>query len=753
MGSSENTRTRTAPFIVAIFSGSFLLFLVQPTLGQYILPWFGGSPATWTACLLFFQTGLLLGYLYAHYLTVRLGLHRALLVHAVVLILSILQLPLQPDPAWKLSGDTEPTFRVLGALISCVGLPYVLLSSTSPLIQAWFARCSEKNKPYRFYAWSNAGSFLALALFPLVLAPNLGRVAQTRLWSLLYVLCICLVLWCAYCTYRSGSTVSASGAVSDTSPWRQKVFWFVLPMVSSLLLMAVTHGLSQDISVTPVLWIVPLGLYLLTFTLVFAWPGLYRRWRLVGAYVVAVAVAIWMMEDELRLSMTNQFLAYNGILFVCCMLLHGELERIKPDPSALTRYYLYIAIGSVLGSVIGAIILPGLFDVFIEFPVGLVATGLVFLLLIGTLKSIHAIDNMRRTQKLLMGLVVVTVLLSSFRFGQHFMGIYDRSLVVSRSFYGFLRVSLHPQESRKPWVKNFLSGRISHGFQHLRSECSREPTAYFVRGTGVGLAMDWRPDEKGRRFGVVGLGIGTLAAYGKPGDEFRFYEINPDVIDMASTHFSFLADTPATWSIVTGDGRQSLELEARALEERKREARTPDELQRTEESAMFDVLVLDAFSGDSVPAHLLTREAMDTYLALLKPDGILAINVTNAHINLLPVIQAHVGERKMEGRWVQYPRDENQYCDMLGWKGRRCAGKWLDDPSLPRDELNKRKKAAWYDCKVTWLGAYFSYWVLMSHNQHFLGSDAVEQAITERPPAGTPLVWTDDHAPIWPLLK
>ncbi len=753
MEASENTKSRQAPYIIAIFSGSFLLFLVQPILGQYILPWFGGSPATWTACLLFFQTGLLLGYLYAHYLTLRLGLHRALLVHAVVLVLSALQLPLQPDAAWHMSGEMEPTFRIIGALVSCVGLPYVLLAATAPLVQAWFARCSPGNQPYRFYAWSNAGAFIALALFPLVLGPNLGRAAQTKLWSLLYVLSVGLILWCAYCTYRTGSVASEPGAASDTSPWRRKIHWLVLPSISSLLLMAATHGLSQDISVTPVLWIVPLGLYLLTFILTFAWPGLYRRWLLGFAYMLALATAIWMMEQGHHISMTSQFLAYNGILFLCCLLLHGELERIKPDPSALTRYYLYIAIGGVVGAVVGAILLPGFFDVFVEFPVGLIATGLAWLVLIWTTEKRATGQIWRRPRMWLMGLVAVMVLLSSVRFGQHFMDTYDRSVVVRRSFYGFLRVSLHPQGRPIPLVKNFLSGRISHGFQHLRPSCRQVPTAYFVRESGVGLAMDWRPDEKGRRYGVVGLGIGTLAAYGRQGDAFRFYEINPDVVDVAMTHFTFLEDTPATWSIVRGDGRHSLEYDARSLEDLKRAAKTPEELQLVEEKGMYDVLILDAFSGDSVPTHLLTREAMETYLTLLKPDGILAVNVTNAHINLLPVIQAHAMERKMEGRWVEYPRNQRQYCDMLGWKGRRCVGKWLDDPSLSRDEVNARKKDAWYDCKVTWLGAYFSYWVLMSHNQHFLDSEAVIQASTTRPPAGPPLIWTDDHAPIWPLLK
>jgi spermidine synthase len=587
----------------AIFLGAFLLFLVQPIIAKQILPWFGGSAAVWATCMVFFQVVLLAGYAYADLTTRRLTTKRQVALHVGLLVVSLLVLPITPSGAWKPQGDENPSWRILGLLAVTIGLPYLLLSTTSPLLQAWFTRRFHHAAPYRLFALSNLASLLALLAYPVLIEPWVSTATQSMTWSVLYALFALLCGYAAISSGRGAVPASAPGpaatAAGEAAPsGMQQLIWLLLPAMASFLLLAVTNHICQNVASLPFLWILPLGLYLGTFILCFDHPRWYRR----NVFLVLAAIALpWMgwYSDSLDLKLVVPM--YLAGLFVCCMFCHGELALLKPAPRYLTTYYFMISLGGAIGGLLVGLAAPYLLAGYFELAIGLVACALLLLY---------------RTARIAWWAVlgsVAAVAVTAWGAGKAVDYQIASSRVMLRNFYSVLRTR---DDTTPAEFRSMLHGGIVHGGQLLDPELRFQPSSYFGPTSGYGRLFASLPDTP-RRVGVIGLGAGSMVAHARAGDIFRFYEINPQVLELAQLEFTFLTDSPATIEVVLGDGRLSLEREP---------------------GHQFDVLAMDAFSGDSIPMHLLTREAMAIYLRHLKPSGVLAFQATNRFIDIAPVV-------------------------------------------------------------------------------------------------------------------
>lgn len=646
-------------YAITIFLSAFLLFEVQPVIAKIILPWFGGTSAVWSTCMLFFQLVLLLGYLYAHWLHKRLAPRRQALVHIAVLALSLAVLPILPAAHWK-TGAGQPSFRILALLSATVGMPYFLLSSTSPLLQAWYARSHKEAMPYRLFALSNFASMLALLSYPLLVEPNLPNRVQAYGWSVSYAL---FVLVCAVTAWRSAVRAVAAfedGALDpagEAAPtWSLRGLWLALAASASVLLLAVTTHLTQDVAAIPFLWILPLSLYLLSFIVCFEAPRLYRRAVFLPLLAVSLAFMAlrlwpglrnveapwleWLTSMDIRVTIA----AFAGALFICCMVCHGELARLKPHPRHLTGFYVTVSLGGAIGGLFVGLVAPNLFHAYYEFPIGLALCLLTITLVLG--QSLTGFAMPRR----LAGMAALSVVLAAYYWWlvSSMRTMVKDYRVVARNFYGQLRVrdngDPHFDESS---ARILVHGVINHGQQMLRDEYRRLPVTYFCPESGIGRAMRALEGQP-RRIGILGLGCGTLAAYGRAGDTIRIYEINPLVIDIARREFTYLSDTPAQVGTAIGDGRLVIESEPANHE--------------------FDILVMDAFSGDSVPVHLITREAFRSYFAHLKPGGILAVNISNKYLDLEPVMQRAAESLGKTGFVYHYtPEDDDILCFSCSW--------------------------------------------------------------------------------------
>lgn len=675
---------------VTILLGAFLLFQVQPLIAKYVLPWFGGSPAVWTTCMLFFQLFLLVGYLYAHLLTTRLKLRSQVIVHLVLLAASLLVLPIIPSDSWKPEGGEQPVMRILAMLTILLGLPYGLLSATSPLLQRWFSTLAPNVSPYRFFALSNIGSFLALLSYPFAVEPFLSRYAQGLVWSWgmgAYALC------CGFCALQvlwlGSETATATSAAPrrDDLSWQDRFLWIALPATASVLLLAVTNKMCQDVAVVPFLWIVPLLVYLLSFIVCFEKPGWYSRAGfgvlfLIGCAAVSV-IPFWQSDPPLLLSVV----AYLTMLFAAAMLCHGELYRRKPAVASLTVFYLTIAAGGALGGVLVVIVAPAIFSDYTELTLGvLVCALLYFAVLYRDKKSPLYAGRPRWAWALL------TAAFLLFGIFQQAARSRERQFMVSgvRNFYGTLKVAEYDADRPKDMHRTMRHGAILHGLQYLAPNFQALPTAYYTEKSGVGYCIRYYPSSGRRKLGIVGLGVGTLAAWGQEGDTVRFYEINPAVEELAGKYFTYLQKTKAAVEVVQGDARLSLERES---------------------PQMFDVLVLDAFNSDSPPVHLLTREAFAIYRRHMKPGGAIAINITCKYLNYFPVV-ARLAEES----------------------GYRWA--YLFDPNT---------EDAFYRSSSTWM--------VLSTNAGLLeNADFLRMCTLPRMPYKSFPVWTDDYSALLPIV-
>ncbi len=681
-------------YALTIFTGAFLLFLVQPLIGKYILPWFGGGTGVWTTCILFFQLLLLGGYAYAHFTTRWLRPRAQVILHLILLGAALSLLPITPGDSWKPNQSGDPTLRILGLLAMSLGLPYFVLSSTGPLLQHWFSRTHPNVSPYRLYALSNVGSLLALLSFPFFFETHFTRSIQAGLWGWGLVIYVAGCGGCALKFWRRPRTenpsslnnaVAVGTASAPTSV--NRLLWLLLPACASLLLLAVTNKICQEVAVIPFLWVLPLALYLLSFIICFDNPRWYLR-SVFGPALIAVLWGIgWLLIQGQTVSILKQIGIYSAGLFICCMICHGELYRLKPDPRYLTGFYLMIAAGGALGGIFVALIAPLIFSDYFELQWGLLLCGLLFVFLY----TRHQIPGrfQRWQVPLCVGLSVALVMFAIVLWRQaHSSG--GLTTYQSRNFYGVLKVVRHNNDNPELRYVELYHGATLHGRQFTDPSRAAGPTTYYGEDSGIGLALQALSGDP-RRLGIVGLGAGTLASYAHAGDFVHLYEINPEVQKLATGTFTFLSNCPATMEITLGDARLSLEKEP------------PQE---------FDLIALDAFSSDAIPVHLLTKEAFDGYERHLKTNGTIAVHVSNRYLNLEPVV-------------INLAQRGNFKVSVID-----CVitpDKWWNVPSV---------------------------WILLSRNEELNNSTVIRDAA--RPPQNQPgkvPLWTDDFASLAQILR
>lgn len=676
-------------YSITIFLSAFLLFQIQPMIAKMILPWFGGSAAVWITCMVFFQVVLLGGYLYAHLLINRLSVRMQVIVHVVLLFISLLILPVSPGLRWKPSGGEQPILQILGLLSCSVGLPYFLLSTTSPLVQVWYSGTHKAILPYRLFALSNFASLAGLLAYPFLIEPRIALRQQSIGWSVLYGLFVAL---CFFLNLNNSkrkfekknrSTDCTNSSVHTASPpsFRQKLLWLVLSACASILLLSVTNHLTQNIASIPFLWVMPLGLYLLTFILCFDRSSWYRRkvyvWIL---YIVIGLMAYGLVYWGASKSLEIVIPVFCVGLFLCCMFCHGELAVRKPSSEYLTSFYLFLSLGGALGGVTVGLLAPKIFPGYFELPVGLcLCSTLIFLI---NFRKGWLID-------ILSALLVIGVFLASAKC------VYDyssRSLLNARNFYGTLRVKEYSKGKEREH-RSLVHGAINHGIQFMVPDRRKKPLTYYSETSGVGRAIVALQKKGPVKIGTIGLGAGSLAAYARRGDVFRFYEINPTVEEIAKRYFYYLSESEGYIDVVLGDGRLSLE---------------------SEDNQQYDLLAVDAFSGDSIPVHLLTLQAFGQYFRHLKPGGIIAIHISNTHLNLGLVVE--------------------QLCRALG-----------RERVLISDEIDEKVE----DEDLV----YGSNWALVSADKQSLELPEIKEVAKELPSRPDTTVWTDDYNNLFQILK
>jgi hypothetical protein len=715
-------------YAFSVLLSAFLLFQVQPMIGKYILPWFGGTPTVWSTVLLFFQAFLTAGYAYAYWLLGRTRDRLQGVIHLILVGLSLVLLlvtalmwpsPLTPDPSWRPLGSDLPIWGIVRVLGISVAIPYLLLASNSTLVQAWFSRDHPGRTPYRLYALSNAGSMLALLSYPVIFEPNLTLQAQAYLWSAGYAVFAISTAYLALRTYRrmhpgdAQETREAQPGEDERPRRRVHVLWIGLAACASTLLIAVTSQVTQEVAVIPFLWVIPLTIYLLTFILAFSGGPWYFRQPYVVVFFVLSFISLWMLVKWPPLNIVVQVVVYMLLLFVSCMICHSELYRLRPHPRFLSSFYLMIALGGAIGGVFVNLMAPYLFSSGLwELQCGLIACGVLLAIIMQSQRTPAPVVRGRQDRRsksrqranqprwslksAAVGILAFTLLLSLATL-LIMRAVSSGALLATRNFYGVSRVWEINADEPKLRAYQLTHGKTAHGFQFADNTLSILPTAFYSDSSGVGLVLLNHPARPANlRIGALGLGIGVIAAYGERGDAIRFYEINPDVIRIAEgegKYFSFLSHSRADVEVIPGDARVSLEREL-----------------ANGGSQNFDLLVLDTFNGDAMPVHLLTKQALEIYLKHLKPDGIIAVNVSNRYFDL----------------------DKEVY---------RLA-----------DELNLG--AALIEDKGDGIQSYDSVWMLLTRDRGFLELPAIASRTAQRPAIPARLrVWTDDFSNLMQILR
>ena len=800
-------------YAITIFISAFLLFQVQPMIAKIILPWFGGGAAVWSTCMMFFQIVLLLGYLYSHATTRYMKPKAQAILHSVLLLISlgllVLLINLPGSSDWKPIDEKTPLLRILVLLGATIGLPYLMLSTTGPLIQAWYVRATSGAVPYRLFALSNFGSFLALLSFPFVVEPLLASRPQVYTWAAGFAVFALLTIYTGWRTLQASGDDQAQSITEETAklppiPWASQLLWIALAATASVMLLAITSQLTQNVAPIPFLWVLPLSIYLLTFILCFESGRYYKREIFLPLLALALALAGALLMEENRSGFWPIY-AWSAILFVCCMVCHGELAMQKPNPKQLTLFFLMVSVGGALGGSFVAILAPLVFDSYWELPISLVACGalaswifwreevpkgeflpsnwriwMVAVLgaaFIGLLFFYrHEADDIWTRQMSLVvpagivfaGLVALALaheagLPTSFRLDWAAMGFgavclvllardlgmrfgyflpkliedadtdelgfgflaalaamaalaglltiagsdtglsskrlgalfallavvlgghllkhqlvnlrkfdsTDSYRLVTRNFYGVLKVRDEKGTKTSPPDRVLVHGTINHGVQLLDPARRREITSYYNPKSGFGRMMQIEQRKPHLKVGITGLGAGVTAGFCRAGDTFRFYELNPLVLEIANSWFTFLADCPGDKQVYLGDGRLNLE-------------RQP--------SQQFDLLAMDAFSSDSVPVHLLTREVFGLYGRHLKPDGVLAINVSNRYLNLVPIVTGNAKANGMSCALVEDEGKGEEFYSPTSWMLCSRDPKPFDDPIFNTEDPSTHEK-------------------------------------------------------------
>jgi len=760
---------RQLPFALAIFLSAFLLFQVQLLLGKELLPFFGGAPAVWTTCVLVFQLLFLAGYGYSHGLAAWLPIRRQVLVHSALLGLSAVYVaalgdigsPIGSGAGLRPQPGANPSWAIMEFLIRAIGLPFFLLSATSPLMQHWFAQSAPKRSAYRLYALSNVGSLLGLLSYPFLVEPHLGLRAQGHAWTAGFALFLICFLFTARTAARNPIPAAAKESPNPdprprriAPPWSLRLLWVALGACGSVLLLATTNLVCQDIAVSPFLWVLQLSLYLLSFIICFENDRWYRREIFHPLFVLTVGLVIVVSLPNAQYSFLMQLAAYSAVLFAGCMVCHGEAARTRPSSESLTLFYFCIAAGGALGGIVVSLMAPRIFPNYWEYPFGvvgclalllhvsqrersswwhtgraslalLIASGAVLLapsllapvwseasrlpprfcayaaaILAGAALFTYAMERyaprkgaswmrplpflVRSASRIALALVIFGLLIPEKAALYHV-------IASSRDFYGVLSVVSVSDD-------NYLAlrhGDIVHGFQYQDKQRARIATGYYGSASGANIVIRNWPQHP-MRVGLIGMGAGTLAALGQGGDVYRFYEIDSEVYKLSSgghPYFTFLKDSSAHIGVVLGDARLSLEDEARR-----------GDLQK------FDVLVLDAFSGDAIPMHLLTHEAFSVYLQHLRgPASVIAVHISNRTVDLRPVL-AGIGRE-------------------FGFHALRVYA------LLPAGPFSQ------------------SDWVLLSRDPASLSGKEMAQHAEPFPGVTQPISWTDDYCDLFDVLR
>ena len=632
-------------FASTILLSAFLLFLVQPIIAKQILPWFGGTSAVWTTCLVFFQVVLLAGYTYSHLTTRYLSAKQQARLHIALLALSLLFLPIVPSEALKPAAGADAALRIVVLLVATIGLPYFLLSSTGPLLQKWVAPHFPEKSVYRLFALSNFGSLIGLLAFPFVIEPFSTSHAQSIVWSIAYAV---FAVACAASAWKASHSVDTPGATAGligadpegpVPRFGDYALWLAFSALGSVLLLATTSHITQNIASVPFLWVLPLSLYLLSFVVAFEGRqgrGWYQRaWFLFPTLLLLVAMAAGLEANRGVLDVGLAVPLYTIGMMMAAFFCNGELALSKPVPRYLTHFYLTISLGGALGGMLVGMVAPRVFPTYFELPVALV--------LLASLAVFVA-----RRIRWLVGPAIVATLATAW-FGSEYIGfLRDDVVYMHRNFYGTLRVKEQGEGDQQ--VRRLLHGVILHGEQPTINASRLEPGTYYARTSGVGRAIEAKQSQGPVRLGFVGLGVGTLSAYGRAGDVVRFYELDPDVLSLAKTQFSYLSSSQAAIEFVIGDARLSMERELLS-----------GALQR------YDVLAIDAFSSDSIPVHLITSEATALFFHHLKPDGILAFHISNRFLDLKPVLANIAQANNLAVRLVTDSPPDSSPASLTDW--------------------------------------------------------------------------------------
>lgn len=768
-------------YALTIFTSAFLLFQVQPMIAKIILPWFGGGATVWSACLMFFQMALLLGYLYSHAVTKWLAPRAQAILHTV-LLLAALAMPVMPGAQWKPADEKEPLLRIVLLLAGTVGLPYLMLSTTGPLLQAWYTRASGGKVPYRLFALSNFGSFLALLSFPFVFEPMLTSAEQTTVWHVAFGAFAALAIYTGWNMVRAIPKSDVATAASDQGlapiGIGRLLLWIALAACASVLLLAISSHLTTNVAPMPFLWVLPLSIYLLTFILAFEGDSIYSRGTFLPLLTASLGIAAYLLTEDNRDGFGPIYM-WSVILFVCCMVCHGELALQKPHPKQLTLFFLMVSVGGALGGLFVAMLAPVLFSGSFELAIGLGLCGVLAAYLVWTEMAVtwrHSqgwavagltvimftqlwyhwrsytdtfdtywifatamtftfavgasatwIEMVKKPEggsswmirmiwmaPLLANLVrlfiptgleeglkqfclltamcsavalalcwnraeegrltstslraatslLAVVLVAHLAYYQHWYLTGYRYVV--RNFYGGLKVRDEVGTEGTTDNRALVHGTINHGAQLLDAKRRREATSYYSPKSGFGRAMrTFQERSPNVRVGVTGLGAGVTASFCRAGDYFRFYELNPVVRDIATTWFTFYNDCPGDKDIYLGDGRLALE---------------------RQQSQQFDLLAMDAFSSDSVPVHLLTREAFALYEKHLKPGGVLAINISNRYLNLAPVVTRNAHDFGMTVALVEDDASGADFYSSTSWMLCTKDKSFFDAPLFKNDK-------------------------------------------------------------------
>ncbi|MCE9647867.1 MAG: fused MFS/spermidine synthase [Chloroflexi bacterium] len=674
-------------FSLSIFLSAFLLFQIQPMIGRFILPWFGGTPAVWSTAMLFFQLLLTGGYAYAAWLVKRRRqgwIHIALLTLTAA-VLAVLALgwpsPITPSADLRPMDVSFPIPRIFFLLTISVGLPYFMLAANGPLMQAWFSRFFPERSYARLYALSNIGSLLGLLAYPVLIEPSLTLFHQGWVWTGGFMVFAAMAGVLSY-RIRMNDQLAPPTDQTDRPSGAMRIFWIILSGTASLFLLSVTNQISQEVAVIPFLWIVPLAVYLLSFILAFSDSRWYDRRLYALLFSLASLLTLWSLNTSDTLNVIIQIAVYNLLLFLACMICHGELYRLRPHADHLTGFYLMVSLGGAAGGLFVNLVAPVIFTGYWEFYLGWL---LVIVLLVVMLLPRWSTNTIFHSKTMLVAFLVSIVILA------YGLGNYQNALYVKRNFYGVIRVREFQENDLA-----MIHGMTIHGIQFLDDR--KLPTTYFVKESGVGILLLNHPLRgNNMKVGVLGLGVGTLAAYAQPGDSYRFYEINPVVVDLAQGqggYFTFLKDSQAQVAIVEGDARISLERELAAGQ-----------------AQHFDVLVLDTFSSDSIPVHLVTREAFALYLQHLAPDGVIAAHISNRHLDLRPVF----------------------------WQLSREFGLAIVQINRPASLGDK---------------GFPSEWILLAHDPALLNTPEIQShAVSFDGYSTTIRLWTDDYSNLFQILK